>query len=135
MVQPQEQKITLGSSCGEQDGGNNYSHCPLEQWFQLLQFSAFESNKGRKDFVSPCGCADTNFGCFSGLAVWSKLCDLGCQAVILLNKNKSKIKLLLYSCLKFFALKFRTPEIVFSIIVAMTFFFTNGHSGSHHISN
>lgn len=58
----------FGQLCGEQDGGNNYSNCPLEQWFRLRQFSAFESNKGLRDFVRPCGCVDTNL---TGLFQWT----------------------------------------------------------------
>lgn len=106
MVQPQEQMVTWAGLWGTR-GGNNCCNCPLGEWFQPLEFSAFESNKGRKAMQIP-----TSQSCCRRLTVWFKLCDLRvCQAVILLNKsNIAKIKKYLLSSCFFNIVCFQIPN-------------------------
>ncbi|KAB0393279.1 hypothetical protein E2I00_005912 [Balaenoptera physalus] len=81
--------------CGEGDGGNSCSNCPLEQWFQLLQFSALKAAREERTVLVPVAVRiPTSQSCFRGWTVWFKPCDFRvCQAVTLLNKsNISKIK-------------------------------------------
>lgn len=123
---------SLDSSVGNEPQVSGSSYDNPQHWKQRRE----------KHWVGPWGCVQipTSQSWFPGLTVWFKLCDLRvCQAVILLNKSTMseiwKLLLLSHFPLILFAFKLRTPNIAFSITVALAFFSTNGQPVSHHVPN